>query len=75
MQNIKIMETITQKSYPDICKTCNGKGKLADNINTTDIYRTCPVCNGTGIITIIETTTYSYETPEKLKSVIKKDSI
>ena len=44
----------TTRQYPDICKTCNGKGQLVDCISTTNPYRTCPVCNGTKTIIITE---------------------
>ena len=50
------MKQITTKTYPGLCLTCNGNGKLADCTSTTDPYRTCPVCNGSGTIMIAETT-------------------
>ena len=32
--------------YPDLCKSCNGTGKLND--------KECPVCKGTGTIQVME---------------------
>jgi DnaJ-class molecular chaperone len=48
---------IIQRSYPAMCRECNGTGRLADQTTTTNPYRVCPVCNGTGVIMIIETIT------------------
>jgi len=48
------------RQYPDICKTCNGTGRITDCISTTDTSRICPVCNGRGVIVVLETETDDY---------------
>lgn len=59
------MKAITTKTYPGLCVTRNGNGKLADSNSTTDPYRTCPVCNGLGQIMIVEETKVDDEVPDR----------
>jgi len=46
------------RMYPDVCKHCGGKGKIAPSISTgttaAPIDEVCPVCKGTGVITVTE---------------------
>jgi DnaJ-class molecular chaperone len=66
------MKTTTTKQYPDMCRTCNGTGKLADCSDTTNPYRTCPVCMGTGTITITETIICYDDWFKQLKEIVQK---
>jgi len=46
------------RMYPDVCKHCGGKGKIAPSISTgtttAPVDEVCPVCKGTGVITVTE---------------------
>ena len=66
------MKQITTKTYPGLCLTCNGNGKLADCTSTTDPYRTCPVCNGLGQIMVTETTECDDDWLEQMRKLTPK---
>jgi len=46
------------RMYPDVCKHCGGRGKIASTISTgtttAPLEEICPVCKGTGVITVTE---------------------
>ena len=46
------------RMYPDVCKHCVGKGKIAPVTSTgtitAPVEEVCPVCKGTGVITVME---------------------
>lgn len=45
----------TTRTYPSICTTCNGTGRIFGTNLNTNLYQTCPVCNGNKTIIITET--------------------
>jgi len=42
------------RTYPIICPSCNGTGRVLEIGISTNTSKQCPACRGTGCVTCIE---------------------
>jgi len=46
------MKTI--RSFPKVCPSCDGLGRISEVETSTSMYRTCPACQGSRVVIVVE---------------------